>query len=1003
MKHFHLQLRMAPGCSAAKGKHRNGACRTCKSGVCHDCCSCRRKTRGLPPQADVRLRPVAKQTRHHHHSAPAVHVSTSAIVPANVSASATVPADVPASATVPANVPASTNVTADVPASATVPANVPASTTVTADVPASATVTADVPASTNVTADVPASATVTADVPARATVTADVPASTTVTADVPASTTVTADVPASATVTADVPASATVPELPDATTVLADTTVPANITSDAAIVADDPSNYGSRDFICHVLSLLGTEAYSDISRMPSVDHRNAARVKEDLTADGFRRIQSIFWKGVKGWVKLLLPAWSLPDDKVLKKIFCIPGAEAQDKNEADANAGGDTVIGLSSHSHVTANIIKAIKHEKSFHTLGARHLLAPLGNLPTKFWLEHLNMKESLVAELKFQAQVDAEYQHHGLPLQQYSKSLSRINDSAIKCLVDFVYSDENVTRLAWVACKLKQKNKRFSELQYISAMKSLVLKYDIATMYRSYLETVEEQIDQKLVGKSLFRKIVQHITGGGKKQDARAGVDYVKVNYHTDNFALLDMVIKSLMSGTYCAEPDELLYERNVVFDFLSYGYAQHVKEGVKAQYEAVGSTEQSEHNISLQEQLQFHQYYELHAMTEYPDDFDRSDKQQAFIGRVKAQLNACAEIHGCTGTGATSHTPSHTLDLAKDHAPRTDHRMIGFLECSACRGPYIFYDKLRQIAMAKFEETATTLLSDLLLTIHHCERRTFRYMAHVVQNVLQHHLMNLERNSLGGDTMYVVFDFKQKFHSKRFREGGDAYYGKKGMLWFGAAAYIKQQHSTGCGRSYIGAKSYGNIEEDRNVTHTFMNDAVEDEYIHEKMHSDDMTDEEAVDDENEELEVVLDDENGEVVLDDENGEVALDDENEDVALDDENEEVTSDDENEEVTSDDDEIEEMVLDDKNEEVTSDDENEQVTFDDEIEEVVLDDENDHEEGMNDGKTKNKDVSATRSDTGNECFLHFVDGIVDGDEKADSSVALSCLEATFHVL
>ena len=350
------------------------------------------------------------------------------------------------------------------------------------------------------------------------------------------------------------------------------------------------------------------------------------------------------------------------------------------------------------------------------------------------------------------------------------------------------------------------------------------------------------------------------------------------------------------------------------------------------------VYSMEQSEHTISLQEQLQFHQYNELHAMTEYPDDFDRSDKQQALIGRVKARLNACSEIHGCTGTGATSHTPSHTLDLAKDHAPRTDHRTIGFLECSACRGPYLFYDKSRQIAMAKFEETAaeTTLLSDLLLTIHHCERRTFRYMAYVVQNVQQHHLMNLERNSLGGDTMNVVFDFKQKFLSKRFQEGGATYYGKKGMLWFCATAYIKQQHSTGCGRSYIGAKSYGNIEEDHNVTHTFMNDAVEDEYIHEEMHSDDMT---AMDDENEELEVVLDDENDEVALDDEN-------------------------------------------------------EEVTSDEEIEEVVLDDENDHEEGMNDGKTKNKDVSATRSDTGNECFLHFFDSIVDGDEKADSSVALS---------
>ena len=53
-------------------------------------------------------------------------------------------------------------------------------------------------------------------------------------------------------------------------------------------------------------------------------------------------------------------------------------------------------------------------------------------------------MKETLIAELKFQAQVDAEYQRHGLSLQQYPKSFSRIKDSVIKCLVDFVYCDEN-------------------------------------------------------------------------------------------------------------------------------------------------------------------------------------------------------------------------------------------------------------------------------------------------------------------------------------------------------------------------------------------------------------------------------------------------------------------------------------------------------------------------------------------------------------------------------
>ena len=68
VKHFfHFQFGMPPGCSVQKGKHRSGVCRTCKSEVCHDCCSFRQKPHGCPSQTDVRPRPVAfptKQTRH---------------------------------------------------------------------------------------------------------------------------------------------------------------------------------------------------------------------------------------------------------------------------------------------------------------------------------------------------------------------------------------------------------------------------------------------------------------------------------------------------------------------------------------------------------------------------------------------------------------------------------------------------------------------------------------------------------------------------------------------------------------------------------------------------------------------------------------------------------------------------------------------------------------------------------------------------------------------------
>ena len=374
---------------------------------------------------------------------------------------------------------------------------------------------------------------------------------------------------------------------------------------------------------------------------------------------------------------------------------------------------------------------------------------------------------------LSFRANVDNDYHIRGLPLQQYPKSRRRIEDDVVKNLVDFIYSDDNVTRLAWVATKQAFRNdQRWSELEHVAAMKSLVLKRDLATMYHIYRETMQVQGDhQKIVGISLFRNIVQNITGGGKKQAARAGVDYIKINFHTDNFALLDMAIKALLPSTEasCALRDELHYQRNLVYDFLSYGYSQHVREGVKARYESseAVAVEHFDCHLSLQEQEQFHLYNEIHSMTLSPDDFDITETQQAFVQCVKTQLDACTEILGRAGTGASLlHSPKYTLDLAEDHAPRVDPKRIGYLDCTACRGPYLFFDSLRRIAFARFEnqEIDLTLLSDVLLTIHQCERRTFRYMAHVVQDVQQHYLMHLVRKSLGGDTMYVTFDFKQK-----------------------------------------------------------------------------------------------------------------------------------------------------------------------------------------------------------------------------------------------
>ena len=139
------------------------------------------------------------------------------------------------------------------------------------------------------------------------------------------------------------------------------------------------------------------------------------------------------------------------------------------------------------------------------------------------------------------------------------------------------------------------------------------------------------------------------------------------------------------------------------------------------------------------------------------------------------------------------TTHSPIFSLDLVSVRSPKPG----GHLCCSACRSPFQFYDKLQCIAMAKLDDDPNRLseIADVLLTIHQCERRSYRYMAHVMLAAQQAHRMKLAIVQMGSSTAYMVYDFKQRFLAKGFREGGDSYYGKKGMLWWGAGVYIKPE----------------------------------------------------------------------------------------------------------------------------------------------------------------------------------------------------------------
>ena len=122
-------------------------------------------------------------------------------------------------------------------------------------------------------------------------------------------------------------------------------------------------------------------------------------------------------------------------------------------------------------------------------------------------------------------------------------------------------------------------------QLENVFAMRSLVLKHNIATMYKVYSEKYKDAMPGKPpIGSTLFYSIAKNITGEGKKQEARAGVDYIKVNFHTDNFAVVDKIIDVLapLSDVDDILRDELHGLCSDVYTFLSYGYAVHVREGV-------------------------------------------------------------------------------------------------------------------------------------------------------------------------------------------------------------------------------------------------------------------------------------------------------------------------------------------------------------------------------------------------------------------------------------
>ena len=449
-----------------------------------------------------------------------------------------------------------------------------------------------------------------------------------------------------------------------------------------------------------------------------------------------------------------------------------------------------------------------LKCKKPYTSIDARTLLVTLADVPQAYIASLLTISNKYAGSLHFQAKVDKLYITKGVTLQEYRHSRSRVNSAMVNLAVEFIYDDDNISRLAWEAKKrAPNRDLRWKGLANMFAMRSLVLKHDIATVYRHYLDKQRSVMPgMPPIGKTLFYTIANNITGGGKLQEARAGVDYLKVNFHSENFTIIDKVIDVLapLSDIDHTLRDELLCLRSDVFTFLSYGFAVHVKSGVQAFDDTVVQSREPQE----QEAHQFAEYEKLGELLSQPDLFDEPATQESFIFQVQNQLNMCASIGGSVAElgvnncCASTHSPAYALDLVPDRRPNMNPKLAGHMDCSACRGTFLFYDRLRRVALSKLDQDPTRLaeIADMLLSIHQCERRTFRYMAHVMLAAQQSHKMKQVIAEMDSSTAYVVFDFKQKFLAKGFREGGDSYYGKKGMLWFGVGVYIKQdsQHAS-------------------------------------------------------------------------------------------------------------------------------------------------------------------------------------------------------------
>ena len=309
------------------------------------------------------------------------------------------------------------------------------------------------------------------------------------------------------------------------------------------LVEDDSNGikYASQAHVLQVLELMGcTDGHEhSVRRLPHIDIRYQLHDANDIDADSMKRIENVFLIGIKAWISMLLPNLRLKCEADMKMSFSIQSAMAAIEvpviEKEAQNKASFVSIPVDILSIIPTTIRDVLKCERRYTSMDARKLLVPLADVPQAYVASLLKISNNYALRLLFQAKVGRLYLTCGVKLQEYCETHSRVPSDSVTFAVSFIYSDDNITRLAWEAKKrTPNRDPKWKELKNVYAMRSLVLKQDVATMYKGYAEKMSEMMPGKRpIGRTLFYSIAKHITGGGKIQEARAGVDYIKVNFH--------------------------------------------------------------------------------------------------------------------------------------------------------------------------------------------------------------------------------------------------------------------------------------------------------------------------------------------------------------------------------------------------------------------------------------------------------------------------------------